>query len=199
VDATREPVRADPADANPEFTVERVLAFCKHRWEIAGLAPADIEDMMDELRVHLADAATRGRKPEDVLGPNLENFTREWARARTPWGQRWLRLTVYALAVLWGYLLFTHLLRTTTEVDIGPGFLLYTIGLIALNLVWRPRGRPLTFPRLLLASAVLLVPTLALDVLLNEMVLVRLPLWITGPAAVIAGIAAWRIDRASPK
>jgi hypothetical protein len=198
VDVTPERAKTDVpyAAGSPEATTERVLAICRHRWESAGLARADIDDMLAELSSHLAAAAERGRAPEDVLGPDLEKVARDWAQARAPRRQRWPRLTVYALAALSVYLLVTHLWQTTTEVDITPGFLLYVVGMIGINLWWRPRGRPVTFQRVLLVSAILLVPLVLVDALLwPDTVLFRVPLWITAPAAVASFVAAWSLDR----
>jgi hypothetical protein len=199
VNATPERARADlPADAESGTEAERVLAFCKSRWENAGLGSADVADMLDELRTHLADAAARGRTPADVLGPDMEEFARSWASARVSRGERWLRLAMYSIGMSLALLLLAHLLRTTMAVPVTPGFLVFLVGLPAINLVWRPKGGALTFGRVFVASLFLLIPTAVLDGwLLRDTVLFRVPLWITIAAAVIVGLLTWLFERRS--
>lgn len=179
----------------------QTLALCKHRWEQLGLPADDIDEMLDELRAHLDDAAADGREPAQVLGPRPEEFIREWALARSPRWQRQARRAGMSLVVAVVLLLLAHLLQRTTSVEITPGFLIYVTGICALELFWRPKGRPLTFPRYLLASAVLLVPVLALHTVFPD-ALFRVPLWLTGAMAALtaaAAVIAIRRDRAGQR
>lgn len=182
----------DRPQTDPAATTERVLAVCKHRWETRGVAPADIDDMLDELRTHLVDAAAHGRTAAEVVGSDVDDFARGWARARAPRRSRWLRVAGQVFFVVVMLTLLQHLISRTTAMAITPGRVLYLVGLLTIMLSWRPRNEVLSFRRLFLASAIIAVPAIVLDeVLLPDVVLVQLPLWVTGSLAALAIAGTW--------
>jgi hypothetical protein len=169
---------------------DKTLITCKEYWEATGVGPADIEDMRAELRNHLDEATARGRRVEDVVGPDLRDFAIAWARARTaPW-PRWIRRIAYGFGTLVILLLVGHLVRTTTELPIRPAHLAGMVSAVALLVLWRPAWGPPSFPRMLLFTGVAAaIGTVVVGRLITDRVLFHLPLWITGPLGL--AVAAW--------
>lgn len=172
---------------------DRVLASCRHHWETSGLAPASIDDLHDELRSHLHEAAKKGRTPEDVIGPDVRAFAREWARAHTPTGKRWARLLINVVCVLAAVALLRHLILRDPELNITPGLTIFVAGLILVLLGWPGRQQEPTFAQFSVAAAVGIIPGFLVDwLLLPDTVLFRLPWWATVAIAVAAfGFAYW--------
>lgn len=185
----------DSLPSTDDRATRQALAACKHIWEVSGIDPVDIDDMLDELHSHLADAAVRGRSTEDVVGPDVVAFARDWAKAHTRRSRRWLRLAIDAVGALALVALLLHLLLTTTRLPVRPGALLAIVLLLGIQLGWRStKGGP-PFRVFLVASAVAVVPALVVHRLLPDTVLFRLPLWITGPVAAVALAVAYRDTR----
>jgi hypothetical protein len=187
----------DRARADREATTDETLAACRHYWEVSGIDPADIRDMGDELRGHLDTAVARGRRVQDVVGPDVTAFAIEWAKARTSRRQRWRRLIldgVYALTLL---ALFGHMVLRTTELPIRPSYLIWPVALFVMMILWRPAGRAPGGLRVYVVSALIAVPaTLLFGRLFGNDQLFYLPLWLTGPLGVLAVVRlAWDARR----
>ncbi|MEU8329262.1 hypothetical protein [Micromonospora sp. NPDC048839] len=172
---------------------DKVLARCRHQWETAGLSPAAINDMLDELSTHLTQAATRGRTAEDVVGPDLGTFAREWARARTPRPTRWLRLAVNAITVLMLLSLVRHLILRDATLEITPGYIVFAVSLLVILIGWPKRSGEPSYGQFAAASAVGLALAVLVDlVLLPDRTVFILPLWATATvAALTLAFAYW--------
>lgn len=182
----------DGARTNRGQTPEQALAACKHYWEVSGVSPADIDDMLAELRTHLDAAVASGRRVDDVVGADVAGFAGAWAQARVPRRQRWARLAADAAGALTLVALFGHLVRRTTELPVGLGHLLWPVTMLIVLIAWRSaRGAP-RFPKVFLVSALIAVPlTVAFDALFGVRVLFRLPLWVTASLGILVAARLW--------
>jgi hypothetical protein len=178
-------------------TTDETLAACRHYWEVSGIGPADIRDMTDELRGHLDTAVARGRRVEDVVGPDVTAFAGEWAKARTSRGHRWLRLLLDAVSALTLLALFGHVVLRTAELPVRPSYLIWPVVLLAVMVLWRPAGRAPGGPRVYVVSALIAVPaTLLFGKLFGNDPLFYLPLWLTGSVGILVAIRlGWDMRR----
>ena len=60
---------------------ESLIAEVERYWLEAGLSRAEVAEMKGELATHLDDAASEGRRPEDVIGDRA-SFAESWAAAQ---------------------------------------------------------------------------------------------------------------------
>lgn len=62
-----------------EWSVEQAIDACVTYWRTTGV-PADMADeMRREIEPHLREAVSAGRRPSDVVGPDIDAFAESWA------------------------------------------------------------------------------------------------------------------------
>ncbi|MBT2441999.1 hypothetical protein J7E93_18185 [Streptomyces sp. ISL-36] len=162
------------------MTIERVLAVCRSNWEYRGIDDTSVREMLDELTAHLEDAAAAGRSPKDVVGEDVTAFAASWARARMPLHRRVLRMTAMVSFMAGVLLLFSHLTRWTTGVEVTPGRLAFWLGIAVATVVLELRRGSLGLGKGWLVALVVGLPVALLtETLLGDEPLFRVPLWAT--------------------
>ncbi len=73
--ATTEEAMAERMD------VAEVVDRCRRYWSSTHVPSKAIKEMKAELASHLEEAARAGKAPQSVIGPDLNEFAEEWARA----------------------------------------------------------------------------------------------------------------------
>lgn len=62
--------------------VDAVVEDCARYWAETGVPRKAVEEMTLELTQHLRAAGNEGRRPRDVIGPNMAQFAEAWAAER---------------------------------------------------------------------------------------------------------------------
>ncbi len=66
-----------------------VLAQCEFHWAVRGIPEAKVDEMRDELHLHLLEATRDGKPVEAVVGDDVLAFAESWAREDRPsWPMR---------------------------------------------------------------------------------------------------------------
>lgn len=179
-------------------TRERIESICRTQWELRGVDPVSVVEMLDELRTHLDAAAADGKTPTDVVGDDVQAFAAAWAVARESRARRWRRLVLDVgsmLVLLLGYL---HLRTWSAEVRVLLAVAIAVgVGALVIAVAELRRG-PLGFWLWQAPIALAVVGGIVLDrLVLHGAVLVTVPLWVTAPLALLASARAVRDVRRS--
>ncbi|HYN94764.1 MAG TPA: hypothetical protein VES42_13025 [Pilimelia sp.] len=176
--------------------VERVLRICKANWEYRGVDPVLVEDMLTELRAHLADARADSREPAQVVGTDPRAFARTWAAAREPRGRRLARLATDGLAAVGLLLPAYHLLAWTTVLSLTSSRLIYLAVVAAVVVaVELRRGGLGLFQTWLLGGVVGIPVVLLVNLVLPERTIVSVPLWLSAALGLVALAYVIRLSR----
>lgn len=156
-------MRPEDRDANAAST-GATLREVNRYWRRGGVPRRERQDRLNELRIHLVEAAGQGQRAVDVTGPDVAAFASEWIQADRsyPWADVILRF----LAVL--------CLGTGGIVLLGPvGFGLDQFG---------ARGESLVI------VTVVALASLAVDI--AHAVRHRIRVWVVGTLGLVGVVAA---------
>lgn len=76
-----------------QMSVEEVLDRCERYWQETGVRGSATGEMRRELESHLREAEAAGKRPSDVVGPDVAAFAEDWAavergpRRRASWSE----------------------------------------------------------------------------------------------------------------
>ncbi|WP_267244082.1 hypothetical protein [Streptomyces sp. PR69] len=179
-------------------TADDILDRCRTEWLFRDLPEAELDDMLAELRDHLADA---GRPAAAVVGDDLNAFAASWAaerRARQPRFHTLRQFVLHAYAGAAALLLAHHLIGWSARVDIVPGSVA-AVGLFAALMSCTPYWRAVfhwPLGRWVALSTGCSTLLLALFLLGRAPVLISVPLWGTAlfclPALAVAAVSRLR-------
>ncbi|WKX70514.1 hypothetical protein [Streptomyces sp. XD-27] len=171
------------------MTNEETLAICRSNWEYRGIDDASVRDMVNELSAHLEDAQAAGRTARDVVGDDVPAFAASWARARTPFPRRALRmasLTCFVLGCM--LLLLGHLLHWTTRLSVNADNVALYAAAATVTVVLELRRGSLGLGRTHVVFLAAGLPAAFLTWwLVGDAVLCTLPLWVT-PVLLLPGL-----------
>ncbi|MFJ3515502.1 hypothetical protein [Streptomyces sp. NPDC090131] len=170
------------------MTNEQILATCRSNWEYRGVEDAAMREMLDELSAHLEDAQAAGRTAQDVVGPDVRAFAAAWARERTPFAHRALRMLAMAAYMLGWLLLLLHLTRWTTQLDVTAAHGAFLVAAGAGRVAWELRRGVMRLYQQWALSLVVALPVAFLTRwLAGDGVLFALPLWVA-PVLLLPGL-----------
>lgn len=184
------------------MTNTQILAACRSNWEYRGIDDASVREMLGELSAHLEDAEAAGRTAQDVVGQDVRAFAASWARARAPLPRRALRTAAMACFACGWVLLFSYLVRWTTELPVSAGYAAFWAALATVTVAWELRRGSMGLRQGWVAALAVGLPAAALtDWLAGGAVLFTLPLWaapvllLPGLPYAVADVRARRGDR----
>lgn len=150
---------------------EAALREVDRYWRRSGVPRRERRDRLDELRIHLAEAAENGQQAIDVIGPDVPAFASEWIQADR--SHPWVDVMLRFVAVL--------CLGTGAIVLLGP---------VGFGLDWfGARGESLVI------IAVVALATLAVDI--ARMVRNRISSWAFGTLGLVGVVAAGLVGGAA--
>ena len=101
--------------------IVNVLAQCELHWSVRRIPEARVDEMRDELHLHLREATRNGKPVETVVGCDVLAFAETWAREnRSSWPvrQRVAEFGYTAVVMVAVFAGLLHLVRWDLEVQV---------------------------------------------------------------------------------